>query len=221
MKKFFVGVVLSVLLIANSAFAETFSQPVKIGEVGFPVQAPYHGFVVEGATQNDGKPFTEEFEYNGAPRKTYVKGTAHFGDLLCKYDFDAEFPESIHFGGAGDFVLTTDGSFKEIFSIDGNGLKLCAIYHNYCVSDLKILGSRGGKWVVFVDSKKLSEKYFGGKDSYKTDGGVLYDVPTCAGDTIVVVYRRWHWGGESAAEGEFRFKWDDAAQWFSVEQVIY
>ena len=231
MKKFLLSVVLSVLFVVNSAFAMTFQQPVKIGSIGFPAQAPYNGYLVEGATFNDGNPFTEEFERNGEPIKTFTKGTAQFSAgtnaLWCKYNYTSQgtADDFIIFGGRNDFVLTTDASYKEVFKIDGDTLTLYAIYHNYCVTDLKILGKQQrGKWVIFIDSKKISNKYFDGKDSYKEDGGVLYDVPTCAGDTLIVKYRRWHWsesGGISDPEGEFRFKWDERAQSFGVEQIVY
>ena len=223
MKKFFIGVMLSVLFVANSALAMTFSQPVKIGEIGFPLQAPYHGYIVNGATQNDGTAYTEKMTSDGKPIITYTKGIARFGDLYCKYNFENKNTDTINFGGKNDFVLNMNATFKKIFSIgNDSALKLYAIYYNYCVTDLKILGTRAdGKWVVYIDSGNLSDKYFGGKDGYKLDGGVLYDVPTCAGNTLIVKYRRWHWKGQSEPEGEFRFKWDDKAQWFGVEQVKY
>lgn len=62
---------------------------------------------------------------------------------------------------------------------------------------------------------------FGGYDGYKLDGSVVYEKPKSSGDAIVIPYHRWHWEGDSAAEGEFRLKWDAASQWFSVEQVVY
>ncbi len=222
MKKFFIGFVLSVLFVANSAFAMTFSQPVKIGEIGFPVQAPYHGYIVNGATQNDGTAYTEKMTHDGKPIITYTQGVARFGDLYCKYNFEKD-NCFINFGGKNNFVLNMNATFKKIFSIgNDSALKFYAIYYNYCVTDLKILGRRAdGKWVVYIDSKKLSDKYFGGKDGYKLDGGVLYDVPICAGDTLIVKYRRWHWKGQSEPEGEFRFKWDDKAQWFGVDHIVY
>ena len=226
MKKIFVAVVVSLLFVAQTALAMTFQQPVKIGRIGFPVQAPYHGLIIDGANYNDGTPYREK-----SNKTTYTKGTARFGEgtnaLWCKYNFEPKNSADcfIKFGGANDFVLTQNITDKEIFQIDNDAdLALYASYHIYCVTDLKILGKRGDKWVVYLDSKKLSEKYFGGKDGYKLDGGVLYDVPTCAGDTIVVTWRRWHWynnGGISEPEGEMRFKWNDAAQWFGVEQIIY
>lgn len=40
-------------------------------------------------------------------------------------------------------------------------------------------------------------------------------------DTIIIQYRRWHWQGESEPEGEFKFTWNDEAQEFNVEHIIY
>ena len=215
-KKFFVAVMLSVHFVAQTALAMTFQQPVKIGEIGFPAQAPYHGLIINGANYNDGTPYREK-----SNKTTYTKGTARFGELVCRYDFDADYLDVMDFGGANDLVLSHNASFKDIFRIDGDGLTLYALYHNYCTTDLKILGQRGGKWFVFVDSKKLSEKFFGGNDGYKLDGSVIYDLPTCAGDAIVVTWRRWHWDADSQPEGEFRFTWDDAAKNFNVAQIVY
>ena len=237
MKKFLLGVVLSVLLISNSAFAMTFQQPVKVGSIGWGPQSPLYGLPITGATYNDG--ITEPRDTNrvnnakkhGINMQTYIKGTARFGEgenaLYCKYDAsNKKIQATLNFGGKNNYVLFTNPQSKDILMITTNErITLYAIYHNYCVTDLKILGKqKSGKWVVYIDSKKISDKYFGGKDSYKEEGGVLYDVPTCEGDTLVVQYRRWHWsntGGISDPEGEFRFKWDERAQWFSVEQVIY
>ena len=218
MKKFLIGVVFSVIFIANVAFAENFSDIVKIGAIGAEIQSPYHGFIVEGTTFNDGEPFIEEFERNGVKIKTYQTGTAKFGDLYCKYDFNEQnFSESMRFGGENNLFLKLDGTYKEIFRIDGRTRTFYAIYHNYCTTDLKILDNQR----VFIDSKKLSAEFFGGNDGYKLDNSVIYDIPTCAGDMLIIKYRRWHWGGESAAEGEFRLKFDDKTQNFSIKQVIY
>ena len=131
-KKFFVIVMLSVLFVAQTAFAMTFQQPVKIGEIGFPAQAPYHGFIIEGATSNDGTPFREEV----GDVITYKIGTARFGELVCKYDFDADYLDVMDFGGADDLVLSHNASFKDIFRIDGDGLTLYVLYHNYETTDL-------------------------------------------------------------------------------------
>ncbi len=217
-------------ILSENVAAMTFSKIEKIGEVGFPTQAPYHGFSIRGEFYNSGTPYVEEYNYidDGTPIKTYTKGTARFGsepnDLYCKYDFNLDFPDKpIKFGGKNNYILGLDGSDKDIFSIENNGgIKLYVVYHNYCVTQLNILGTqKNGKWVNYIDSKKISETYFGGNEGYKKDGGIIYDVPTCRNDTIVIKYRRWYWKGRSEPEGEFRFKWDDAAQWFGVEHIVY
>ena len=77
------------------------------------------------------------------------------------------------------------------------------------------------KWLFMPYIMNISNMYFAGKDAYKEDGGVIYDKPVCRDDTIVVVYRRWHWSGVSEPEGEIHFFWDGKAQWFGVDQVVY
>ena len=218
MKKF-LGLLVMFMMISSNCLAMTFSQPVKLGEIGTPVQAPYHGFVVEGATKNDGAAYKENHEHKGKPLTTYTRGTACFDELYCRYDFK---DDSIRFGGENNFVLNMNGTYKKIFSIANDaGLKLYAIYYSYRLTDLKIFGTRkNGKWVVYIDSKKIDDKYFGGNNGGYI-GNVRYDVPTCAGDTLIVTYRRLERTGISETEGEFRFKWDDEAQWFGVEQVVY
>lgn len=83
-------------------------------------------------------------------------------------------------------------------------------------SDWTIFGTKqNGEFVKYLDTLNITEKYFG----IKIEGGaspIVYDVPKCSGDTIVIPYRN-----RNGRDGEFRFKWDDAAQWFSVEQVKY
>lgn len=228
MKNFF-GVIFALLFFTSSVAAMTFSQPVKIGEIGFPVQAPYHGFIVDGAKTNTGTPYNEnEFTYKGAPLQTYVKGVAIFGDdknaLFCEYDFDSnDFATSLKFGGRDNYVLNRTGTFKEILKIKSDsGLTFYVVYHEYCGSHLNIIGKqKDGNWVNYIDSKKISDMHFNGKDGYKEDGGVIYEKPISKGDTIIIPYYRWYWQGNSETEGEIRLKWDDAAQWFGIEKVIY
>ena len=228
-KKMF-GTVLGLLTITNSVFAMTFSHPVEIGEVGFPVQASYHGFIIRGESHNTGTPCVEDLRYFSPEesRKTYEKGIARFGTgedaLYCDYDFKSnDYAHSIKFGGEKSYVIALDGTYKEVFRIDNTDkMPLYAIYHQYCVTELNIIGrQKDGEWVSYINSKDISQKYFNGKDAYKEDGGVMYDKPICRNDSIVVVYRRWHWKGMSDPEGEFRFQWNDKTQRFSIEQVVY
>lgn len=61
--------------------------------------------------------------------------------------------------------------------------------------------------------------YFDGKDAYNLPEGVLYKKPTCKGDTIVIQYCRLR--SSDTMEGEIRLKWDEKAQWFGIEKIIY
>ena len=228
MKKF-LSAAFGAMLLTNTAFAMTFSEPVEIGKIGFPVQAPFRGFIVAGETFNSGEPYLEDeqFSINGHRITTYVKGIAQFGDeadaLYCAYDFNDDTATAIKFGGGNNYVLTRSGSYKDILKINtDSGLTLYAIYHEYCTSHLSIIGRQAdGKWVNYIDSKKISEVYFGGNDGYKMENSVIYEKPISDGDTIILKYRRWNWENKSKPEGEIRLKWDDAAQWFSIAQIIY
>ena len=211
-----------------------FSQPVTIGYIGYTPQPNYRGLPIADATYNDGTPQNEKIspmffrdlnvEPNSINVKTYLKGVAAWDELYCAYDIEKDY-YNLKFGGKNNYILNTDSSSKKISKIDNNkDMKFYILYHNYCVSHLHILGKqKNGKWVVYLDSKKISERYFSGKDGYKLDGGIIYEEPICKDDTIIVKYYRWSWSwkGRNEYEGEFRFKWDDKAQWFGVEQVVY
>ena len=224
MKKF-LSAMTATLLISNSALAMQFTQPVQIGQIGFPVQAPYSGFIITGTTENTGTPHIEEghFLNDGTPLKTYAKGVASWDKLFCDYDFESDdFLHSLQFGGKNNYVLSSDMSFKDIFKIDSDeNLTLYVFYHNYCTTHLNIIGLNGGAWQNYIDSKNISETYFDGNDGYKLDGSVIYDKPTCEFDRIVIPYRRWHWEEESATEGVIVLTWDAAAQWFSIDRIAY
>ena len=213
------------LLISNSASAMQFFNPIQIGQIGFPVQSPYNGFIITGATENTGTPYLEEGQFfkDGTPLKTYAKGVARWDKLFCDYDFnDDDYLHSLKFGGRGNYVLASDMSFKDIFKIDSDeDLTLYVFYHEYCTTLLNIIGFQNGAWQSYIDSKKISDMYFGGNDGYKMDGSIFYDKPKCNGDKIIIPYRRWHWEGVSDIEGEIILKWNSALQWFGIEQVKY
>lgn len=74
---------------------------------------------------------------------------------------------------------------------------------------------------IFANRYKIAQTYFGGHIAYKQRGGVDYDEPKFQNDTIIVTYKNYTDIGKMINQGEFRFKWDEKAQWFSVEQVKY
>lgn len=232
MKRFLSSLVI-LFMIASDGLAMTFSQPIEIGKVDVPLQRGGWGLNIEGAVQNSGNYYRKFIKDSTG----YDRGVAQFGNgadaLYFHYDYGTVFdsknplnPEKYFRLGSKDISNTigiTLGHFGKILKIKTDQFAtFYSIRFSYCTSHLHIIGKdKNGKWIRYIDSKKINDKYFNGKDAYKEDGGVIYDQPICRDDSIVVVYRRWHWKGMSEAEGEFRFKWDDKAQWFSVEQVIY
>lgn len=60
--------------------------------------------------------------------------------------------------------------------------------------------------------QNIEKQYFGMNHS------VIFHQPVAQGDTLVMKYRAW---SSNEEKGEFRFRWDENAQWFSVEQIVY
>ena len=69
----------------------TFSQPVKIGGIGLPIQAKYNGYIVKGATKNTVQPYLEKSKLIRTPTYTYKEGIAQWGNgsnaLFCDYTY--------------------------------------------------------------------------------------------------------------------------------------
>lgn len=255
MKKFFVGVVLSVLLVANSAFAITFSQPVKIG---WMFGTPMGGFVINGATQNNGDLFRMRNGKTIDPKTykatVYGKGVAQFGtgvdSLYLHYDFykygvnygkgfGGNYQEGakngVKFGGKNDERLISFD--KQIFETScaiekigtNENLALYMLIYSPAVGsqDYILLGRRAdGGWVKYFDMESINVKYFGlSRNNYGTTMGnrcsVIYEKYRCQGNTIIIEYKRLNGRSGYVKAGEFRFKWDEAAQWFGVEQIVY
>ena len=76
-----------------------------------------------------------------------------------------------------------------------------------------------GKFVKYIDTEEISKRYFGITTTQMGAPFVIYNKLRCDGDTIFIKYTSAH--RDEGIKGEFRFKWDEAAQWFSVEQVAY
>ena len=240
MKKIFVAVVVSVLFVAQTALAMTFQQPVKVGRVS---GTPQGGFSIDGASYNNGTSF-QNGKLDKQWGKLYEKGIARFGDgdaaLYMHYDcspnksrqyWDAYAPK---FGdkdakrtvslwaGEGETVTiytTKNDSNVTLYLLRGEGP--IAGTTNYILH-----GRRSdGIFVKYFDLEDINIKYFGlQKNKYGTTRGRLspwYKNLRCQGDTIIIDYERSHGRSGYVKEGEFRFKWDEAAQWFGVEQIIY
>ena len=217
MKKFFVCVVLSVLLAAQSAFAMTFSQPVKLGRAGCPDQSPYSGVVIEGATFNDGNYYTKNgYKPKDERLRTFDKGTARWGDgddaLYCRYDYESR---SFDYGGKDKYIASLGWPMRIIYRINTDkGITLYALHYWFHYNDYVIIGRRkDGVWVKYIDTNDINERYFG-KKLYYADAPIYKEIMS-KGDKLVIPYTL------KKKNAELHLKWDDKAQWFGVEQVVY
>ena len=216
-------------LLSENASAITFSQPVKIGYAGIHDYQRVGGYYIEGATYNDGNVI-----HNG-DKKTYGKGIARWGEgkdaLYCEYEYKNQ-GGGLKFGGKNDYLLN-ESLKREISKIDTDeGMTLYLLYYKYKqFTNLDVLGCRkDGSWVKYIDMDSIVEKYFGKNPRNidvvcGTEGWENKDINnyiTCKNNMIVISYHVFANNPRRKIEsGEFRFKWNDAAQWFGVEKVVY
>lgn len=209
------------LMLCASAFAMQFSQPVKLGSI---MNTPYGGFIFSGANSNTGNPYF----HKGFPnRKLYKSGIATFGNginaLYVHYDDEKEI--NILFGNKdvrNVFTLYDDHMIESgigISKIETNsGLVLYVLNREgggwWGDANCSIIGRReDGVFVKYFDMNNIRGMYF--KKPKYVHLTKLYT----KGDLLIVSYEYSY--PNSEIKGEFRFKWDNAAQWFGVEQVVY
>ena len=213
MKKIFL--ILFVLTIfSTDCVAMTFSHPMKIGYV-----ADYGvvggGYEFENAVNNSGIMYSWQ-NHN----KCYKNGVATFGNGKDLIYFHYNNDKNIRsYGGKNlknTFPLTQAYGCKFVQIKTDTELTFYMVQENdYDVSGTKyvLLGRKqDGSFVKYFDTATISEKYFGKKFSrdfhYEE---CLYDK-----DTVRIQFKL-----KNGTNGEFRFKWDDSAQWFGIEQVVY
>ena len=222
MKKIFL-ILVALTIFSSNCFAMIFSQPVEVGEIGFPIQSPYHGYVVKGAKYNDGVPYHENEKFIGKPMTTYTEGTARFGvgedALYCVYKYGDN--SYIKFGGKNNCTISISGH-NTIYKINTDrGLTLYMMRLHSGTSHFDIIGrQKDGRWFYYIDTLKISGDYFNGQETYKSSDGVIYEEPKFQNDVIIIPYK-YQSKFKIVARGEFRFKWDETAQWFGIEQVVY
>ena len=210
-----------VLFVATNCFAKTFSQPEKIGRIGNFDQCPYRGFIIDGASFNDGIKYIPSSDYKYKDVISYIKGNARFGNdddaLYCQYNFDFASRSSKKFGGKNQYVYNDGFFYKDIFKIKSdNGLTLYYLLYSYKYTHFAVIGRfSNGKWVKFFDENYLNKNYF------SNNNFPHYNDLKCNGDTLIISYRQGYPSKNKENIGEFRFKWDDAAQWFGVEHIVY
>jgi len=231
-------------LFNSNVFALTFSQPIKIGEAYI---TPPDYFAIEGAVYHTGIPYKNKeyiLSYNLGKKNgvtIFDKGIACFGkngdELYFHYDardgrasYQKNYFAISRFGGKdiGNTVDVTASPPGYIRMIKSNKkITLYLLSSNSQMVSFRdyewihtLIGKReDGKFVKFFDTKELSERFFGNPSIKNTN----FSDCTVQGDTVVLKYKHisdLDRKGEYES-GEFRFKWDDAAQWFGVEKVVY
>lgn len=211
------------LMISSNCFAMMFSQPVKVGSIGV---MNLEGFSFNGAMANNGISMQ-----NRRGRQLFSQGVVRFGNgrdaLFFHYNYgtlEKNYKDFIMAFGSDNISNTVNVSIKtaKIFQIKSDsGITFYSVNDSYDLPEefmYTLLGRRAdGKWVKYFDTNELVKKYFGANQSYW-----LKEL-NVSGDTIIIYYELFSRGNykNPVGRGEFRFKWDDKAQWFSIEQVIY
>ena len=199
-----------------------FSQPIKIGRVNVSqVGKGAGGYWFNGADSNEGIK-KDYHEYD--KQYIYSKGVAKYGngeDALYIY-YDESQGEICNIGGKDIKNTQKVRLFCDvIYKITTNkGITLYPINFIYgAESRYTIIGrQKDGKWVKYIDTSDISKTYFGTNERGYPAQNIEFDL-TCKKDILIMQYR--HLGRNRNKEGEFRFKWDEKAQWFSVEHIKY
>ena len=213
--------IFSSIFIANVE-AMIFSKPIELfGKIG-TTHDPRKGVVVINASSNTGKLINKDSRY-----KYYDCGIARFGegyDALYAH-YDKNNPWRIYFGGDNknnayllDVTIAWQGeTIYKINTSEGIVLYLITCGWDTPGLDYDILGiNKDGKWFKYVDSSNVAKSYLTEIPNY------VFSKPNIYSDVITVSYARDNGRyGITKPLGEFRFKWDDKAQWFGVEKVVY
>ena len=205
-----------VLMLSESCFAMQFYQSEKLGKFYFNQLG--HGFMMEGATSNVGSKYTK---VRGNSAQGYGKGMAVFGygkdGLYVSYNaYEQDINPKFGNKDMTSYIRINAITNNQIYKVNSDsGITLYPIVEGHSYLDLVILGKRqDGTFVKYIDSENLTRAYFG----LRVHPDYEYYRVRIVGDTIIFPYVI---HDKVKREGEFRFKWDEKAQWFGVEKVDY
>ena len=222
MKKRVLGLIIGVcMLTGSSCFAMQFSPVEEMGEAGVSQAGRSGGgMVIINATHNTGDYYITN-TYNAHNTQSYGKGVATFGDgddaLYMHYNMYDHIPtvmggKNIHNTIQWRFLI---GHISRIRT--DKGITLYAIQNTYGPeSDYVIIGRRtDGVWVKYLDTREITDRYW----SWNGLGSLIveYTQLRTDGDTLIMNYHNRRF----LEKGEFRFRWDENAQWFGIEQIVY
>ena len=197
-----------------------FSQPGEIGGIGV-MQASGGGIYVDGADYNNGKFYTK---YRKDNTRGYEEGIAGFGKgkdiIYVHYDYNVY--EEFYFGGKDkNNTIKDDFPCYDIYKMNTNeNITIYILSKIYGPEfDYLIIGKRAdGKFVKYIDTREITKRYFGW-DIYGASPAIYADL-SVQGDTLVMKYNYRNRVNRTITEGRFIFKWDDKAQWFSVDKTV-
>ncbi len=229
MQKIIIILVFNLLVITGNCLAIHLSQPQEIGLICGPEHMG--GFMIKGADYNNGNKIIGGYiKFDDI----FGKGIARFGngsDALYihynaytnkSYTSEDYTQNSCRFGGkdyantianAIDYCtisrISTDGKITFYLLLNGGGV---AEYADYV-----LIGQReDGKFVKYFDTANIRKAYLGGLWHNS-----LLQKKYTIGNIFIIEYEYPQNNNNSKKHGEFRFKWDDKAQWFGVEHISY
>lgn len=212
MKKIFCVAMLLTFLISANCFAMTFSQPVEVGSIGRYPRSPFDGVDVEGASEIQATP--------AEGKDRYKKGWARWGEgknsIYCHfegYDFsfgDRNISNTVKAGECYVYIKKINNDENKVMYLINTAFS-SGSFHNVGYA---VVGQMDdGKWVKYFDVS--------GSLNINLEDNAMEPHPskfTCKGDTIIIEFETNKYGTKVY---EMRYKWDDKAQWFGVEKVMY
>lgn len=218
--RIFVLVLSIFVLCIESASAMQFFQSEKLGYISF-YMAQNGGVYFQGESNVNGKYRSSS---NGAGREYYGKGLVKYGsghDAMYIH-FDTSEPYhcnarvgSKEIGNTIEVFLQSD-TIKRIKTDAGITLYVFDYSHSFQRFYTIVGVTPSGKFVKYIDARVITSKYYG-EGAKKS---IQFQNLICSGDTIIIPYA-FYYGTYIENIGEFRFKWDENAQWFGIEQVLY
>ena len=215
------------LMFSQVTFAMNMSSMNKVGEV---FRLPDCGIVINIALSNHGKQLMnngKEWKVNGG-KTVWESGIASFGNtdhpLYLTYNTGVA-------GGKTYFsdlnktkrILQYVAVRTDIYTVkNDNNIVLYFLeaveQYNWGPHRYILCGYRqDGKFVVYFDTNDIIKNY----DISNGDNKYLSLKPISNGNSIKIVYNVHHNRRDNTNDGELIFKWDESAQWFSVDHVIY
>lgn len=218
-----------VVLFSQVAYAMNMS---SMNNVGSAWRFPDSSIVIENAISNQGKKVIKngkEWKANGGKTTVWESGVASFGDaghpLYLTYDTGVAGGKTyfsdlnktkviIQYVAVGTDIYTVKNDSNLILYFLEATEQFMFGPHRYILCGYR----QDGKFVVYFDTNDIIKNYgiSNGDNKY-----LSFAKPVFYGNAIKIVYNVHHNKKDLTNDGELIFKWDEGAQWFSVNHVVY